>query len=55
MIVEWDILAFNGIIHAIAEPLRIPPPTVHLGQVSVPGHPRQRKVLEQLAQVWERG
>ncbi|NXU52032.1 STAB1 protein, partial [Turnix velox] len=25
MIVEWDIIAFNGIIHAIAEPLRIPP------------------------------
>ncbi|NXS59062.1 STAB1 protein, partial [Brachypteracias leptosomus] len=25
MIVEWDIMAFNGIIHAIAEPLRIPP------------------------------
>uniref|UniRef100_A0A8C8E5F1 Stabilin 1 n=1 Tax=Otus sunia TaxID=257818 RepID=A0A8C8E5F1_9STRI len=35
MIVEWDIVAFNGIIHAIAEPLRIPPPVVHLGQVSV--------------------
>uniref|UniRef100_A0A663MEX9 Stabilin 1 n=1 Tax=Athene cunicularia TaxID=194338 RepID=A0A663MEX9_ATHCN len=35
MIVEWDIVAFNGIIHAIAEPLRIPLPIVHLGQVSV--------------------
>uniref|UniRef100_A0A8B9GLU5 Stabilin 1 n=1 Tax=Amazona collaria TaxID=241587 RepID=A0A8B9GLU5_9PSIT len=34
MIVEWDIIAFNGIIHAIAEPLRIPPPAVQLGQVS---------------------
>ncbi|PKU35306.1 stabilihypothetical protein [Limosa lapponica baueri] len=34
MIVEWDIVAFNGIIHAIAEPLRIPPPVVHLGQPS---------------------
>ncbi|XP_075015285.1 stabilin-1 isoform X2 [Calonectris borealis] len=34
MIVEWDIVAFNGIIHAIAEPLRIPPPIVHLGQVN---------------------
>ncbi|KAF2986533.1 hypothetical protein EK904_010304 [Melospiza melodia maxima] len=32
MIVEWDIVAFNGIIHVIAEPLRIPPPLVHLGQ-----------------------
>lgn len=39
MIVEWDIIAFNGIIHAIAEPLRIPAPTVHLGQVSVPRAP----------------
>uniref|UniRef100_A0A8U8BEX9 Uncharacterized protein n=1 Tax=Geospiza parvula TaxID=87175 RepID=A0A8U8BEX9_GEOPR len=37
MIVEWDIIAFNGIIHVIAEPLRIPPPLVHLGQVSL-GH-----------------
>lgn len=37
MIVEWDIVAFNGIIHVIAEPLRIPLPVVHLGQVS-PGH-----------------
>lgn len=37
MIVEWDIAAFNGIIHVIAEPLRIPPPVVHLGQVSL-GH-----------------
>uniref|UniRef100_A0A8C5J9I8 Stabilin 1 n=1 Tax=Junco hyemalis TaxID=40217 RepID=A0A8C5J9I8_JUNHY len=37
MIVEWDIVAFNGIIHVIAEPLRIPPPLVHLGQVSL-GH-----------------
>uniref|UniRef100_A0A663EV22 Stabilin 1 n=1 Tax=Aquila chrysaetos chrysaetos TaxID=223781 RepID=A0A663EV22_AQUCH len=36
MIVEWDIIAFNGIIHAIAEPLRIPPPIVHLGQVTAP-------------------
>uniref|UniRef100_A0A8C5T9B3 Stabilin 1 n=1 Tax=Malurus cyaneus samueli TaxID=2593467 RepID=A0A8C5T9B3_9PASS len=36
MIVEWDIVAFNGIIHVIAEPLRIPP-VVHLGQVSL-GH-----------------
>uniref|UniRef100_A0A8C4UB24 Stabilin 1 n=1 Tax=Falco tinnunculus TaxID=100819 RepID=A0A8C4UB24_FALTI len=35
MIVEWDIIAFNGIIHAIAEPLRIPPPIIHLGQVNV--------------------
>lgn len=34
MIVEWDIAAFNGIIHVIAEPLRIPP-AVHLGQVSL--------------------
>ncbi|OWK63486.1 Stabilin-1, partial [Lonchura striata] len=33
MIVEWDIVAFNGIIHVIAEPLRIPPP-VQLGQVN---------------------
>ncbi|XP_010189258.1 PREDICTED: stabilin-1-like, partial [Mesitornis unicolor] len=32
MIVEWDIMAFNGIIHAIAEPLKVPPPRVHLGQ-----------------------
>uniref|UniRef100_A0A8B9PAF4 Stabilin 1 n=1 Tax=Apteryx owenii TaxID=8824 RepID=A0A8B9PAF4_APTOW len=35
MIVEWDIIAFNGIIHAIAEPLRMPPPVVHLSQVSI--------------------
>uniref|UniRef100_A0A8B9VLL6 Stabilin 1 n=1 Tax=Anas zonorhyncha TaxID=75864 RepID=A0A8B9VLL6_9AVES len=35
MIVEWDIVASNGIIHAIAEPLRIPPPAVHVSQVSV--------------------
>ncbi|XP_053809782.1 stabilin-1 [Vidua chalybeata] len=34
MIVEWDIVAFNGIIHVIAEPLRIPPPVVHIGQVN---------------------
>uniref|UniRef100_A0A8B9GIG8 Stabilin 1 n=1 Tax=Amazona collaria TaxID=241587 RepID=A0A8B9GIG8_9PSIT len=40
MIVEWDIIAFNGIIHAIAEPLRIPPPAVQLGQVS--GHQWER-------------
>uniref|UniRef100_A0A8C3QQ22 Stabilin 1 n=1 Tax=Cyanoderma ruficeps TaxID=181631 RepID=A0A8C3QQ22_9PASS len=33
----WDIVAFNGIIHVIAEPLRIPPPVVHLGEVSL-GH-----------------
>ncbi|XP_053932500.1 stabilin-1 isoform X1 [Cuculus canorus] len=33
-IVEWDIMAFNGIIHVIAEPLRMPPPNVHLGQVN---------------------
>lgn len=37
MIVEWDIVASNGIIHAIAEPLRIPPPAVHVSQVSVRG------------------
>uniref|UniRef100_U3K2S4 Stabilin 1 n=1 Tax=Ficedula albicollis TaxID=59894 RepID=U3K2S4_FICAL len=37
MIVEWDILAFNGIIHVIAEPLRMPAPVVHLGQVRL-GH-----------------
>uniref|UniRef100_A0A663EVS1 Stabilin 1 n=1 Tax=Aquila chrysaetos chrysaetos TaxID=223781 RepID=A0A663EVS1_AQUCH len=49
MIVEWDIIAFNGIIHAIAEPLRIPPPIVHLGQVSVRGHGRGRKAPKQLA------
>lgn len=35
MIVEWDIMASNGIIHAIAEPLRIPPPAVHISQASV--------------------
>lgn len=34
MIVEWDIVASNGIIHAIAEPLRIPPPAVHVSQVN---------------------
>lgn len=37
MIVEWDIMASNGIIHAIAEPLRIPPPAVHISQASVRG------------------
>lgn len=46
MIVEWDIIAFNGIIHAIAEPLRIPPPVVHLGQVSVRGHGLGKKGAE---------
>lgn len=48
MIVEWDIIAFNGIIHAIAEPLRIPPPVVHLGQVSVQGHEQGRQMLKEL-------
>uniref|UniRef100_A0A8C6JBN5 Uncharacterized protein n=1 Tax=Melopsittacus undulatus TaxID=13146 RepID=A0A8C6JBN5_MELUD len=42
MIVEWDIIAFNGIIHAIAEPLRMPPPVVQLGQVSARGHQWER-------------
>uniref|UniRef100_A0A452HVZ6 Uncharacterized protein n=1 Tax=Gopherus agassizii TaxID=38772 RepID=A0A452HVZ6_9SAUR len=31
LIVQWDILTFNGIIHAIEEPLRMP---VHLAQAS---------------------
>lgn len=31
LIVQWDILAFNGIIHAIEGPLRMP---VHLAQVT---------------------
>lgn len=46
MIVEWDIIAFNGIIHAIAEPLRIPPPIVHLGQVSARGHGLGKQAAE---------
>ncbi|XP_074862088.1 stabilin-1 isoform X2 [Carettochelys insculpta] len=33
LIVQWDILAFNGIIHAIAMPLRIPRQLAHLDQV----------------------
>jgi len=37
VIVEWDIVAFNGVIHVLAEPLRVPPPSVQLGQASVPG------------------
>ncbi|KAM6256750.1 stabilin-1 [Porphyrio hochstetteri] len=34
LVVEWDIMAFNGIIHALAEPLRMPPPVVPLVQVN---------------------
>uniref|UniRef100_A0A8C3UUP6 Stabilin 1 n=1 Tax=Catharus ustulatus TaxID=91951 RepID=A0A8C3UUP6_CATUS len=47
-IVEWDIIAFNGIIHVIAGPLRIPASVVHLGQVS-PGHEQGWQ------QAWPRG
>ncbi|XP_052535240.1 stabilin-1 [Tympanuchus pallidicinctus] len=32
-VVEWDIAAANGVIHALAEPLRLPPPAVQLEQV----------------------
>uniref|UniRef100_A0A8C3P8H3 Stabilin 1 n=1 Tax=Chrysemys picta bellii TaxID=8478 RepID=A0A8C3P8H3_CHRPI len=34
LIVEWDILTFNGIIHAIEGPLRMPQQPVHLAQAS---------------------
>nr|XP_023955738.1 stabilin-1 isoform X4 [Chrysemys picta bellii] len=34
LIVEWDILTFNGIIHAIEGPLRMPQQPVHLAQVT---------------------
>uniref|UniRef100_A0A8D0G9K1 Stabilin-2 n=1 Tax=Sphenodon punctatus TaxID=8508 RepID=A0A8D0G9K1_SPHPU len=34
LIVEWDILAFNGIIHAIEKPLTVPHLPVHLDQVA---------------------
>ncbi|XP_075795497.1 stabilin-1 isoform X2 [Pelodiscus sinensis] len=34
LIVQWDILAFNGLIHAIEGPLRIPLLPAHLDQVT---------------------
>ncbi|OXB72361.1 UNVERIFIED_CONTAM: hypothetical protein H355_005430 [Colinus virginianus] len=33
-VVEWDIAAANGVIHALAEPLRLPPPAAQLEQAS---------------------
>ena len=39
-VVEWDIAAANGVIHALAEPLRLPPPAVQLEQASGGGTER---------------
>lgn len=37
---EWDIAAANGVIHALAEPLRLPPPAAQLEQASGGGAER---------------